>query len=95
MEKIIENRVEKMKSEILPCDEEGESELWKEICAAKPLFSSNAEAAIAYRRELDELAVTHNQTVEDLLYEAHTTHFSKEHHFRALALERRIGYLSK
>ncbi len=94
MEKMNENQFEKMKSEILPSDEVEEGELWKAVLASKPRFSSNAEAAAAYRLELDELAVTHGQTVEDLLHEAHTSHIFKDHHFHALALERRIGYLS-
>ena len=77
-------------------DAEGEtSVLFEAIQRSKPLFASNAEAAQASARQLEQLALKHGMTVAALIEQAHTAQDSRPHHVEALSLERRLAFLRR
>jgi hypothetical protein len=67
------------------------SGLYQEFLQLKPLYASKEEAFEGITRELESLAAKQGQTVEALLFEAHTSLNSQSHHTRALTFERMIA----
>jgi hypothetical protein len=76
-------------------DIEKSSSLYDQFLKLKPLYASKTEALAAFRQELEMLASKHGKSIEDLLYEAHTTATSKNYHTQALSIERGIAFLRR
>jgi len=61
----------------------------------KPLYASTEAAIKGVTRELEALAAKHEQPVNELLCEAHTTFNAQPHHTQALRFERMIAHLHR
>ncbi|OFZ53021.1 MAG: hypothetical protein A2428_17935 [Bdellovibrionales bacterium RIFOXYC1_FULL_54_43] len=70
-------------------------ELYNSVKSSKPLFASNAAAAEATSRQLQELAEQNGMTVTALIEQAHTTRDTQDYHIEALKLERQLAFLRR